>query len=122
MQTPGWYLVAYDITEPKRLRRVHRYLRQHGLSVQESLFFLCRTEAGLVDLLDDLAALIHLGRDDLRAYPVEHPSRVWLSGSAPVEGALLRPGSAPHPNVDKSPDAAAKKSLMRRLWGKRHER
>jgi len=122
MQTPGWYLVAYDITEPKRLRRVHRYLRQHGLSVQESLFFLCRTEAGLVDLLDDLAALMHLLRDDLRAYPVEHPSRVWLSGSTPVEGPLLRPGSGGRPKAGKRPEARESKSLMRRLWGKRNER
>lgn len=33
-----WYLFAYDVTEPGRLRRVHKILTEWGKPVQYSLF------------------------------------------------------------------------------------
>lgn len=39
-----WYLVAYDVREPKRLRRVAKHLEGYGHRVQYSLFR-CRLTA-----------------------------------------------------------------------------
>lgn len=104
MATPRvWYLLAYDIRDPRRLRRVHRYLRRRALAAQESVFFLHVTDAELRQVLDGVAARIDRRRDDVRAYPITHPAEVWLAGQSPVAGALLRPSavgaSAPPPGV-----------------------
>jgi CRISPR-associated protein Cas2 len=37
-QTTLWYLIAYDIREPKRWRRAYRILRGYGRPLQYSLF------------------------------------------------------------------------------------
>ena len=37
-QTMLWYLVAYDIREPKRWRRAYKILRGYGRPLQYSLF------------------------------------------------------------------------------------
>lgn len=31
-------LITYDITDPKRLRRLHRFLKEFGLNTQKSVF------------------------------------------------------------------------------------
>lgn len=44
------YLVSYDISDPARLRRVHRTCRGYGDAVQYSVFVCTLTERGLATL------------------------------------------------------------------------
>ncbi len=37
-QTVLWYLIAYDIRDPKRWRRAYRILRGYGRTLQYSIF------------------------------------------------------------------------------------
>ncbi len=92
MDRKGWYMFAYDIAEPKRLGRVHRLMKQSGLAVQKSVFFVQGTEQQIERLLDKLAKIIKNSEDDIRAYPVVHPSRVWTTGG-PLETFPLLFGS-----------------------------
>ncbi|MCI0487079.1 MAG: CRISPR-associated endonuclease Cas2 [Blastocatellia bacterium] len=46
-QTTLWYLVSYDIRDPKRWRKAYRILRGYGHSLQYSLF---RCRLGPADL------------------------------------------------------------------------
>lgn len=123
MRQRFWYLLAYDIREPGRLRRVHYYLRSRGLAAQESVFFLHASEAELTGLLDELAGLIQRREDDIRAYPIQHPAEVWLTGQMVTAGPLLTPGAGPprRPPVgeERSPGL---RGLVARLWRRRHER
>lgn len=85
-----YWLVAYDIADPRRLARVHRVLSRHGLRLQYSLYLAQTTGAGLQALLDELRPLIDRRADDVRAYPV--PARVELTllgRRALPQGALL---------------------------------
>lgn len=56
MTTRRRYLVAYDIRDPKRLRRVHSAVRDHGERLQYSLY-VCDLDAmekiGLMAALND---------------------------------------------------------------------
>jgi len=64
------YLVCYDITNPKRLGKVFRFLRKEGVHLQYSVF-LCRlTWPQLGELKDKLEAMIHPRLDDIRIYPL----------------------------------------------------
>ncbi len=71
---PRLYLVCYDITEPKRLGRVHRFLRDRGMPVQYSVFTAQLTAKGLARLLDGLSQRIDARADDVRVYPL--PARL----------------------------------------------
>ncbi|MDQ2694746.1 MAG: CRISPR-associated endonuclease Cas2, partial [Pseudomonadota bacterium] len=118
MEKPTWYLVAYDVRDPRRLQRVHYALKKQALAVQQSVFFVHATLPRLKAILDDLERIIHRREDDLRAYPIEHPSRVWLSGQAPLSGPLLTTAAVgisqktPPPEVREGGIAR----LLARLW------
>jgi CRISPR-associated endonuclease Cas2 len=115
--------VAYDVTERRRLQRVHRYLRRKALPVQHSVFFLHGTDASVKATMNEVAEIIHIRRDDVRAYPIEHPSRVWLSGASVVDGPLLRlPAAGARPARRREPTSVGVTGLIARLWRKGDER
>ena len=64
------WLICYDIAEPRRLGRVHRFLSRHSVPVQYSVFLARLTADQLADVLAGINARIDPGRDDVRAYPL----------------------------------------------------
>jgi len=64
------WLIAYDITCPKRLGRVHRYLKKHAIPVQYSVFTTQANDHGIRRIRDVLAAIINPKTDDVRMYPL----------------------------------------------------
>jgi CRISPR-associated protein Cas2 len=116
MRHRHWYLLAYDISEPRRLQRVHYYLRKRGLAAQESVFFLHASEAELQDILDAVAELMELREDDLRAYPIQHPAEVWLTGQAVVAGPLLQPPVSSQARPPAESRASGLRGLVGRWW------
>ncbi len=91
MARPGWYMVAYDIADPKRLGKVHRLLKKEGLAVQKSIFLVFGEEERMNALLDRLADVINSKQDDIRAYPVTNPKEVWTTGGPLETFPLARP-------------------------------
>ncbi|QGU32112.1 CRISPR-associated endonuclease Cas2 [Thermochromatium tepidum] len=94
MSQCGWYLLAYDIADPRRLQRLHRAVRREGIALQRSVFLVQGTESAIEALIDRLEALMDVAEDDLRAYPVAAPSALWLRGQCVVQGHLLGDGEA----------------------------
>ena len=89
------WLVAYDICAPRRLRQVHRRLRQEGLTVQYSAFSVLTNDQSIRKLLDDIEALIDTEEDDVRAYHVPARCEVWTLGAQGFPGGvLLEPADA----------------------------
>ncbi len=74
------WLIGYDITSPRRLRRVARLLEKHAFRLQYSLFVGCWTSAEFDALWTRIAALIHPRRDDVRAWPLAENAEVELWG------------------------------------------
>lgn len=85
-----WYLIAYDIADPRRLQRLHRALRKEALAVQRSLYLLAGSVSRVEGLMDQWEALLDPQQDDLRAYPVDAPERLWLSGQRLLQGDLVQ--------------------------------
>lgn len=73
-QAPQDLLVCYDITEPKRLRRIHRHMRTWGIPIQYSVFCCRLTAPERKRLESDLHDLIDERTDDVRIYAL-HASR-----------------------------------------------
>lgn len=66
----GSFVIAYDIRSPKRLQRVHRFLKGLALPIQYSVFFFNGSEAELHCCMTDLASMINPKEDDIRCYPL----------------------------------------------------
>ncbi len=87
------YLIAYDIADPRRLARLHRYLKGEALALQYSVFFGRFTPTQIDRIEDEIAARIEVKEDDVRIYPLPEDFQVWaLGASAPLpEGIHFAP-------------------------------
>lgn len=59
------YLVAYDISDPKRLRRVHRTMRGYGDRLQLSVFRCELTASERVLMIEALTRIINTRQDQV---------------------------------------------------------
>jgi CRISPR-associated protein Cas2 len=67
------FLVAYDIRDPARLRRVHEAVRDHGERLQYSVYVCDLTRAELVGLKARLRGLMHLDLDHVAVFDLGPP-------------------------------------------------
>ncbi len=84
MMRKSWYMVAYDVADPKRLNRVRYRLKKEGVTAQKSVFLVLGSEKFINRLLDRLTEIMDPKKDDLRAYPIFHPKQVWTNGPNPL--------------------------------------
>jgi CRISPR-associated protein Cas2 len=68
------YLVAYDISHPRRLRRVHRIAKDHGEPLQYSVFVCDLTPTELISLKRALLAEIKTTEDSIGIFNLGAPT------------------------------------------------
>jgi len=84
------WLVAYDIANPRRLARVHRYLKRHAIPAQYSVFVLRGNQIKLDRVLDGIAERIADDEDDVRAYYLPDRCEIAMLGLQYLpEGVVL---------------------------------
>ncbi len=64
------WIIAYDISDPRRLQRTARCLAHYAQRVQKSVFLFQGDEQHLVHVLEEAAAQIDPRRDRLQAFPL----------------------------------------------------
>ncbi len=64
------YLIGYDISDPKRLQKIHRKMRKFATPLQYSIFLLEGTNIHLDKCLAEVLKILHKTQDDLRVYPI----------------------------------------------------
>ncbi|WP_404296446.1 CRISPR-associated endonuclease Cas2 [Halomonas sp.] len=84
MSEPQWYLIAYDIRDPRRLRRVQHLLRTCSHPLQASVFAWEGSHRELQVLKKALEALIKPKEDDVRGYPVVSGHGILWWGAMPM--------------------------------------
>ncbi len=77
------WIIAYDITCPRRWRRFYRLVRDHGVRLQWSVFLVTETPFRKAKFLSAAAKLIDARSDDVRLY------QVTLKDGADTAGASL---------------------------------
>lgn len=102
------WLITYDITDPKRLVRLHRFLIKQATPVQYSVFHFEGSAAQMGRLMADIETRIAPASDDVRAYQLpEHLSIDTLGrGGLPTDVFLLSPTS---PGLQRLLQAAGRK-------------
>ena len=101
LNAPRAWLIAYDISDPKRLNRVHRFVIKHCVPVQYSLYYFEGSTRAVQGLLNGIDNLIKPEADDVRAYPLpSEPDIVTLGrGSLPSTMQLLSSTQASLPQL-----------------------
>ncbi len=75
-----WYLIAYDIHDPRRLQRVGYFMRKHALALQRSVYMAELDRKELEQLMQGIKELVVSRRDDVRIYPFTDPGDIWAAG------------------------------------------
>ncbi|AGA89195.1 CRISPR-associated endoribonuclease Cas2 [Thioflavicoccus mobilis 8321] len=88
-----WSLIAYDIRDPRRLRRVHLCLRRQALAVQKSVFLIEADERRLAEILAELRRRADNREDDIRLYAIPDPAAIWAAGRQSERVANLYGGA-----------------------------
>ena len=93
------WLIAYDIAQPRRLGRVHRYVKTVSTPVQYSLYVAEETAQGIRGIRDTLADLIDRQADDVRIYQLPQRTRIAHIGRRPLPEGLLMAQADPASGV-----------------------
>jgi CRISPR-associated protein Cas2 len=84
------HIIAYDIGDPKRLIRIHRYLKKLAMPIQYSVFLIECNAKELQEVRDDLQAMINPKQDDIRIYTLPlKPVIMTLGQQALSQGIYL---------------------------------
>jgi CRISPR-associated protein Cas2 len=81
LNAPRTWLIAYDIRDPRRLRRVHGYLRQQAIPVQYSVFVTRCSATRVGAIRAALAQIVDSRVDDVRIYHVPDRAEVITFGT-----------------------------------------
>lgn len=63
-------IICYDISSPRRLGRIHRFLKKKAVPLQHSVFLFTGSTEQLEKCLAEAKSIIDKKEDDLRAYPL----------------------------------------------------
>jgi CRISPR-associated endonuclease Cas2 len=85
MAKAQWHLFAYDITHQKRLQKMGKLMKKHGIPLQKSVYFVLANTQQMNELLVKAEKIICLKEDDIRVYPIDDIASVWLYGAASTE-------------------------------------
>lgn len=84
------WLIAYDIADPRRLTRVHAFLKKAGMPVQYSVFLARLDRRALREVARGLRERMKESEDDVRLYRLPPNCRPTLMGRAILpEGVLI---------------------------------
>jgi len=84
----SWYMISYDIRDPRRLQRTHRLLKRSASALLESLFVFYGTEQALSRLRADILRVVRLSEDDVLIYPLRRDRPVHRWGTACLPSGL----------------------------------
>ena len=91
LNTPTPWLLAYDIRDPKRLTRLHRYMKKQGIPMQYSVFLLYATARQIENIKQEVCAIIDERKDDVRIYHLGNEPHYTAIGKSliPIDVQIL---------------------------------
>ena len=90
LHAPARWIVTYDIADPRRGGRVHRYMKSQGVPLQYSVFIVEASAAQMRQMMLALEDMIEPSADDVRAYRwAEHADSHQLGAAMLPEGVWI---------------------------------
>ena len=82
------FIIAYDVTSPSRLQRLHKALCEYALPIQKSVFLLRGSEAQFAKCRQKAEQIIDSSKDDLRFYALPERGIKIALGQAPLPDGI----------------------------------
>lgn len=76
------YLVCYDISDSKRLRKVHQLIKAYAIGGQKSFYECWLTPKDLLNLKQDLMQLMDLAVDRVHIFQLDTQTKAIFMGLA----------------------------------------
>ncbi len=76
------YIIAYDIREPKRLSKVHYFLKNFSTGGQKSVYECFLTYTELLEVIRNLYKIIDMNDDRVHIFPLDGRSKTHTLGIA----------------------------------------
>lgn len=86
---PQRHLICYDVADPKRLNRVHRFVSKRAVALQYSVFVAECRASDLETLLQSVETLIKRTEDDVRVYPLPRRAAFATMGRAALPDDVM---------------------------------
>lgn len=86
------FLIAYDIAEPGRLRRVAHHFERSGHRVQKSVFFFAGTASALTLVMRECLEIIDIHEDVVQSWPIASitsAGRLDFGSTVPTQPACM---------------------------------
>lgn len=84
------YLLCYDISDPARLNRIARKLKDKALRLQKSIFILKSSPTQLKGVIRTVLAMMDQGADDFRVYELAGNETDHIGVPYVAEGLFLK--------------------------------
>lgn len=76
------FIVCYDISDKKRLRKIAKFLEKVSIRIQKSIFYYPNaTSHEIKTLITNLSKLLNENEDDIRIYQVDILKSINLNGA-----------------------------------------
>jgi len=85
----SYYVVAYDITEPKCLIKINKILKSYGISMQYSVFLVPLNKKLCIQLMSELDEFLNKKNDDIRIYPLPAKPDMILLGNQQIPDGVF---------------------------------
>ena len=92
LNAPAQWIVCYDMAERRRLARVFKLLKGHGIPLQRSVFLVHASALSMAQLRTQLASLLDAKEDDVRAYRLPEGGYRMVLGQPLIPQGML-PGA-----------------------------
>ncbi len=89
LNTPFSWLITYDIADPKRLVRLHRFLVKQAVPVQYSVFLYEGTHAQMGGLMAAVEKRIDPACDDVRGYALPGQLSIDILGGGVLPSNVM---------------------------------
>lgn len=84
------HLIAYDIADTRRLQKAYRYLTQHAIPLQNSVFLHIGSREEAQHCYQELCRILNAKQDNLRVYPLPNNSIIRTIGKPAIpEGIII---------------------------------
>ena len=83
------YIIAYDISDKKRLRKVHRLVKEYAMNLQYSVFIAPFSVNLMDEMVRRLKEVIQSSQDDIRIYPLSDPHKPEVYGKRKLPDGIF---------------------------------
>jgi CRISPR-associated protein Cas2 len=83
-------IIAYDITDDKRLKKISKLLQNYGCRIQLSIFLILDTTKSIIEKISlELIKLMDKNEDDIRIYKISLKDSISLNNAINLKSPTI---------------------------------